>query len=211
MVKRMQAGRAGADRGLPDLYFSGDVEADGPIPGPYSMVSLGVSCVASFDGVQFERRDPRADTFYGELKPISKQWVPEALAVSGLTREHLIANGRRPQEAIPELAAWVRHVARGFTPVFVGYPLGFDWMFTYWYLVRFGNTPGKVNNSPFGHSAHLDMKSIYSVKAGAPVSRSTTRSMPEHLLAGRPLTHHPLEDAIDQGELFCNLMEWPGG
>jgi hypothetical protein len=27
----------------PDVYFSVDVEADGPIPGPYSMLSVGVA------------------------------------------------------------------------------------------------------------------------------------------------------------------------
>ena len=28
---------------LPELYVAVDVEADGPIPGPYSMISLGMA------------------------------------------------------------------------------------------------------------------------------------------------------------------------
>ena len=53
-----------------------DVEADGPIPGLYSMISFGAVIV-----------EPNLNkTFYGELKPISGKWVPEALAVSGFSR-----------------------------------------------------------------------------------------------------------------------------
>ncbi|HKD36799.1 MAG TPA: hypothetical protein VKB78_08355 [Pirellulales bacterium] len=54
-----------------------DVEADGPIPGDYSMVSFGAIVV-----------EPALDkAFYGKLKPISEKWIPEALEVSGFTRE----------------------------------------------------------------------------------------------------------------------------
>jgi hypothetical protein len=65
----------------PDLYISGDVEADGPIPGPYSMLSFGLCVAGRFDGERFEAVDPTANTFYAELRPISAEAVPEALAV----------------------------------------------------------------------------------------------------------------------------------
>jgi hypothetical protein len=210
MVTSTQEGQPHAKRrDLPDLYFSCDVEADGPIPGPYSMASIGLSCVASYDGDRFQRRDPRADTFYRELQPISERWLPDALAVSGLTREHLFANGQPPELAMPELAAWVRQVARGFNPVFVAYPLGFDWMFTYWYLVQYGTTPGKIDNSPFSFSQHLDVKTLYATKARLTVGRAVRAGIPEHLRSSSPHTHNALDDAIEQGETFCNLMEWP--
>jgi hypothetical protein len=47
-----------------------DVESDGPIPGDYSMVCFGAIVV--------EPTLQRA--FYGQLKPISEKWIPEALA-----------------------------------------------------------------------------------------------------------------------------------
>ena len=53
-----------------DVYISADVETDGPIPGRYSMLSFGMALAARFDGDRFERTDPRAQTFYRELKPI---------------------------------------------------------------------------------------------------------------------------------------------
>ena len=196
---------------LTDLYFSCDVETDGPVPGPYSLVSIGMSVVASFDGETFTRRDPREHTFYAKLKPISETWDPEALAISGFTREHLLDDGERAQDVFPRLAAWVRETSAGSKPVFVAYPLGFDWMFAYHYFNQYGGpTPGVIENSPFGFSSALDMKSLYAAKANAPVSRSSKRSMPKHLFGSAPHTHNALDDAIEQGELFCNLMEWGG-
>lgn len=58
-------------------YVMVDVESDGPIPGDYSMVCFGAIIV-----------EPTLEkTFYGQLNPISEQWKPEALAVSGFSRE----------------------------------------------------------------------------------------------------------------------------
>jgi len=54
-----------------------DVESDGPIPGDYSMVSFGAVIVEPL----------LARTFYGKVRPISEKWIPEALAVSGHSRE----------------------------------------------------------------------------------------------------------------------------
>ena len=62
-------------------YFMVDIEADGPIPGDYSMVCFGAIIV-----------EPTLDrTFYGQLNPISEAWIPEALAVSGFSREETLA------------------------------------------------------------------------------------------------------------------------
>ncbi|RKS67688.1 hypothetical protein BZB76_6894, partial [Actinomadura pelletieri DSM 43383] len=91
------------------------------------------------------------------------------------------------------------------SPVLVAYPLGYDWMFLYWYWMRFTNT-----GSPFGHSRHLDLKSLYAAKANTMVTRSTKRQMPAELLSTRPHTHNALDDAIEQAELFHNLVRWAG-
>ncbi len=108
-----------------DLYFSVDVEADGPIPGEYSMLSFGLALAGGFDGEQFHKLDPSACTFYAELAPISEHWMPEALAVSSLDRDRLVHEGRNPSEAMEEAGAWVREQARDQRPVLVGFPLVF--------------------------------------------------------------------------------------
>lgn len=188
-----------------EAYFSVDVEADGPIPGPYSMLSFGMAECGAFAGGSFTAVDPSARTFYAELKPISDTYDAQALAVSGLDRDRLATEGREPAEAMSAAGAWVARTAAGATPVLVAYPLGFDWMWLYWYFVRFADA-----GSPFGHSRHLDMKTLYATKAGVPVARSTKGQMPAGLRSRRPHTHNALDDAIEQAELFQNLIAWTG-
>ncbi|MGP4023607.1 exonuclease [Actinomadura sp. 3N407] len=187
-----------------EFYVSVDVEADGPIPGPYSMLSFGMAVCGTFDGTRFTAHDPSERTFYAELKPISDDFDPKALEVSGLDRGRLAREGRDPEEAMHAAAAWVKTVADGALPVLVAYPLAYDWMWLYWYWMRF------TSRSPFGHSRHLDMKSLYAAKAGAMVAESTKRQMPAALLSGRPHTHNALDDALEQAELFQNLFRWDG-
>ena len=62
-------------------YVIVDVESDGPIPGDFSMICLG----AVIAEPALNRK------FYGELRPISQQWIPEDLAISGFGREITLA------------------------------------------------------------------------------------------------------------------------
>ncbi|MFD9353556.1 3'-5' exoribonuclease domain-containing protein [Streptomyces sp. NPDC060031] len=191
----------------PSLYISVDIEADGPIPGPYSMISFGAAVAGRQDGASYTAADPERDTFYRELRPISAEYVPAALAVSGLDRDRLASEGAEPAAAMAEFRAWVREVSAGAQPVMCGYPASFDWTFLYWYLMRFGG------DSPFGHSGCLDMKTLYATKAGVPLRAAVKGRMPRELLSRRPHTHHALDDAIEQADLMSNLMLWtpPGG
>lgn len=193
-----------ARRIKPSLYISLDIEADGPIPGPYSMLSFGAAVAGVQDADGFTPADPEQQTFYRELRPISAEFVPEALAVSGLDRERLRTEGAEPAVALQEFSAWVREVGAGAQPVMCGYPAAYDWMFLYWYLIRF------TGASPFGHSGCLDMKTLYATKAGLPLRAVAKRTMPRELLSTRRHTHHALDDAIEQAELFAHLMAWPG-
>ncbi|MER5195178.1 3'-5' exoribonuclease domain-containing protein [Streptomyces sp. NPDC002755] len=188
----------------PSLYISVDVEADGPIPGPYSLLSLGAAVAGRQDADGFTAADPTRQTFYRELRPISDEFVPEALAVSGLDRGRLAKEGLEPALALAQFTRWVREVSADAQPVMCGYPASYDWTFLYWYLIRF------TGESPFGHSGCLDMKTLYATKAGLPLRAVAKRTMPAHLLSRRPHTHHALDDAVEQAELLANLMAWPG-
>jgi hypothetical protein len=105
-----------------DVYISIDIEADGPIPGPFSMLSLGMAVAGTFDGQTFEPRDPAADTFYREFRPISDDYEAEALAVSGLDREALKSEGADPSVAMTCAAQWVKSASGRARPVAVAYP-----------------------------------------------------------------------------------------
>src|SRR5213083_1257640 len=109
-----------------DVYFSADVETDGPIPGPYSMLSFALVYAGRFDGIQFQRPSNFDDAFYRELKPISNDYQPEALRVNGLDRDRLCREGASPETAMAEASDWVNRIAGQCRPVLVAYPLSFD-------------------------------------------------------------------------------------
>lgn len=187
----------------PDLYISADVETDGPIPGSFSLLSFGLAAVGRYDGVYFERWQPHELTFYRELAPVTDRFEREAMAVNGLDREYLRREGVAPATAMREAAEWVRELSTGYRPVLVAYPVAFDWAFLYWYFETFA-----PNGSPFGHSSCLDIRTHYQALAGTVFDRSGKTMMPPFLQPKAPHTHNALDDAVEQGELFANLLEW---
>ncbi len=187
-----------------DVYISADIESDGPIPGRYSMLSFGLAVAGRFDGRTFAPADAAAATFYRELRPVSEEFDPRAVAVTGLDRARLAAEGADPDAAMADAAAWVSAQAGGDRPVMVGYPIVFDWMFMHWYFVRY------LGRSPFGFSGALDMKTIYQQKARVPLDRAGRDDLPAVLRSSREHTHNACDDAIEQAEIFARLFEWPG-
>jgi DNA polymerase III epsilon subunit-like protein len=188
--------------GTSDIYISADIESDGPVPGSYSMLSLALVAVGSFDGEHFVRFDPHADSGYWELQPISERFDPEALSINGLDRERLRHEGTPPAEAMREADRWVRDIADGRRAVLVAYPAAFDWSFVHWYFSSF------LGESPFGHGTCIDIRSLYIGATGSTYSESSKSRLPLELLPRSAHTHNALDDAIEQGELFCNLFEW---
>lgn len=186
-----------------DLYVSADIEADGPIPGVYSMLSFGLAVAGSFDGATFTRLDPESATFYRELRPITDRWDPEYLAAAHLDRELLVREGADPAHTMTEAATWVRELAGHRKPVLVAWPLAFDWSFLYWYFERF-----RAAGSPFGFDSCLDMKTMYQQKAGVVTDLVAKRRMPPSVMPARRHTHHALADALEQAEMFANLFTW---
>jgi hypothetical protein len=89
-----------------DLYISADIEADGPIPGAYSMLAFGLAVAGRFDGRSFEARDPSATTLYRELRPISENIDPDALRLASLDRRRLEGFTKRPAYGGSLLSTW---------------------------------------------------------------------------------------------------------
>lgn len=185
----------------PDIYFSVDVESDGPIPGQFSMLSFALVAVATFDGEEFVRLDPHAASRYWELQPISDRFEPEALTVNRLDRARLQREGVPPEHAMRDADRWVRDLAAGRRAVVVAYPAAFDWCFLHWYFSTFTGT------SPFGHGSCVDIRSLYMGAFGSTYGMSSKSHIPAELLPEAEHTHNALDDAIEQGELFGNLFE----
>src|ERR1700693_1893631 len=85
-----------------DAYFSADVETDGPIPGPFSILSFALVYAGSFDGRHFQRPENYSQTPYREVEPISENFEPEALRINGLDRPRLCVEGEPPEKAMTE-------------------------------------------------------------------------------------------------------------
>jgi hypothetical protein len=93
--------------------------------------------------------------------------------------------------------AWLKTLPA--RPVFVGYPAVFDFMFVYWYLIRF------TGESPFSYSA-LDIKSYAMALLGKGYRETVKKNMPREWFDPIRHSHVALDDAIEQGALFCNML-----
>ncbi len=190
---------------LRDVYFSADVETDGPIPGTYSMLSFALVYAGSFDGEEFRAPAEFDLAFYRELRPISDKFQPEALQVNGLDRRGLVGHGTDPAEAMDDAASWIARVAGGGRPVLVAYPLSFDWAWLYWYFVSFA-----AAGSPFQHSQCFDLKTAFAVKAHIPIAAAGRSQIPPALAPAAAYTHNAKDDAIAQAQIFAKVFRWEG-
>ncbi|WZP00698.1 3'-5' exoribonuclease [Isosphaeraceae bacterium EP7] len=178
---------------MSEIYVSTDVETDGPIPGPHSILSFG-SAAYTADKQLVATFEANLNTLPGaQGHPETMAWwqtQPEAWA-------ECRRDPRDPQEAMKAYVAWLKGLPG--KPVFVGYPAGFDFLFVYWYLIRF------AGESPFSFSA-LDIKTFAMASLGTSYRETAKRRMPKHWFDDPPHTHKALDDAIEQGALFCNIL-----
>jgi hypothetical protein len=187
---------------MPEVYVSTDVEADGPIPGPHSMLSFASAAYAPDQTL--------LGTFTANLLPLpGAAGHPETMAWWQAHPEAWAAAREDPQDPaaiLPAYARWVK--ALPGRPVFVAYPAGFDFLFVYWYLIRF------AGESPFSFSA-LDVKTYAMALLRTEYGQATKRNMPRRWFDPLPHTHRALDDAVEQGALFCNMLaenaRRPGG
>ena len=158
-----------------------DIEADGPIPGDYSMVCFGAIVV----------EPSSTKTFYGKLKPASEKWDPEALKVSGFTRDQTLTFDA-PKTVMESFDKWIAENSKG-RPIFISDNNGFDWMFVCWYFWHF------LGENPFGYNSH-NLNSLYKGLEKDLYSKFD-------FLRKRNLTHDALEDAKDNAKIFHELRK----
>jgi DNA polymerase III epsilon subunit-like protein len=162
-------------------YVMVDIESDGPIPGDYSMVCFGAVIVEP--GLK--------RTFYGKLKPISEKFIPEALAVSGFSREECLGFAE-PAAVMEQFREWLKLECKG-RAIFISDNNGFDWQFINWYFHHF------LGSNPFGHSS-TNLGSLYKG-----LVKDTFVNF-KHLRETAH-THNPVDDAIGNAEALLKLKD----
>lgn len=172
-----------------EAYVCVDIESAGPIPGDYSLLSIGACTI-------FEPQQ----TFYIELQPINQNATEEAASVHKLSFERLMLEGIPPVEALTRFEAWLANEAVPHQqPLFVAFNAAFDWMFVNYYFNHY------LGHNPFGHTA-IDIKAFYMGMAGALWSQTSWREISLKYMTELHLTHHALQDALDQAELFKKML-----
>lgn len=187
------------------IYLSLDVEASGPFPGLYSLLSIGaLPVVRTKTGSWFL---DRTNTFYVEIKPMEGAGELEAaMNIHGLTREHLLENGEEPYAAMKSFGEYLRRLRRKHKKVIpAAWPSSFDAPYVGWYFQRF------LGSNPMGWLAF----DIPSYALG--VFRCGRRELRDKMKAvglekpGNPHPHHALHDAIEQGETLVALLNYSTG
>ncbi len=170
---------------MSEHYISVDVETAGPIPGEYSLLTIGACTV-----------DDDSKTFQAQLRPLNGNAVPEAMQVTGLSLETLARDGQAPETAMGAFASWIAETTpKDAKPVFVGLNAPFDWSFINYYFVRF------TGSNPFGYTA-LDIKALYMGATGCMWAQTGSSQIAKRLHPKKKGTHDALEDALYQAELF---------
>jgi len=161
-----------------------DVEADGPIPAEYSMVCFGA--------VVFD--ETLTKSFYGQTRPVSDRFVPEALAISGFSREQHLAFDE-PKIVMEEFDTWLEEQSTG-RPVFVSDNLAFDWQFINYYFHRF------LGRNPFGFSG----RRIGDIYAGLVKDAHRATEWKKYRITKH--THNPVDDARGNAEALKKFREF---
>jgi Exonuclease len=168
------------------IYIMVDVEADGPCPGLYSMIRFGAIVV-----------EPSLNrTFDGFLAPIADNWLPEALAVSGFTRESTLSFETAPI-TMGRFNRWLNTIATAEQSDsylrFVADNNGFDWQFINWYFWKY------LGHNPFGYSS-MNLNSLFNGMKG------DLRASFKHLRRTKH-DHNPVNDAKGNAEAMLVMLK----
>ena len=161
--------------------FVVDVESDGGLLGDNSMVCFGV----------VKLTQELDTTFYGKTRPLSKYYEPDALAVSGFSREEH-EQFDDPQEVMERFEKWLKENSKG-KPILISDNNGYDASWINYYFLRY------IGKNPFGWSSRRIGDLYCGMKmdmwAGWKKLRTTKH------------THHPVDDAMGNAEALLKMKE----
>ncbi len=172
-----------------ETYISVDVETAGPIPGAYSLLSIGACVVGNND-----------EEFYTEVQPINDAYIPAAIEVVGKSLDEFARSGRAPEKAMIFFREWIKKISSDTSPIFVGFNAPFDWSFINWYFHTY------LGENPFGISG-IDIKSFYMGMSGCTWKDTKSSHIPAKFKGRSSHTHNALDDAKEQAEMFDLMLK----
>ncbi|HVV68294.1 MAG TPA: 3'-5' exoribonuclease [Gammaproteobacteria bacterium] len=179
---------------LPEIYVSTDIETDGWTPGKNSMLSLGSAA--------FLADKTLLDTFTVNLETLPNAvqepatlhwWNTQPVAFEACRRDC-----QPPATAMQKYQRWLKQLPGKI--IFVAYPAAFDFNFVNYYLQRF------VGENPFGFAV-IDIRSYVMGMQNLPYRKAGKNHYPAEWFDNLPHTHIALDDALEQGSLFCNILK----
>lgn len=172
-----------------EFYIVVDIEASGPSPDLYAMLSLGAATISK-----------PVQTFYREFQPDSDLYKDDSLKISGLSMQFLAEEGSEPKQTLLQFSEWIQDVTpNGKKAIFTAFNAPFDWMFINTYFHRY------LGYNPFGHKA-LDIKALFMGFHRVPFLETSHYQICEHYGMQSSLSHHALEDAVQEAQILENLL-----
>lgn len=188
---------------LDALYISIDVESDGPTPGVNNLLSVGA--------VAFYNQEPQ-ETFEANLDLLPYCAPNETTmrdfwnknekhkALYQQTRENTVGHIKFAQMFVDFCERQV--VNSKHHVVFVAAPASYDHKWIDYELQTF------YRYNPFGHSQCLDMRSVVFGRMDLPFYKVGKRQYPKEWFPEQKHTHVAVEDALEQGQMFMNMIKW---
>lgn len=164
-------------------YFCVDVEADGELVGMHSIVCFGAVKVSD-----------QTKTFYGKIKPLTDQYRPDALAISGFSREEH-EQFDDPYKVMIDFEEWLLENSDG-KPTFISDNLAFDWQWINWYFHKY------CGRNIFGFSG----RRIGDLYCGI-VKDASKNSEWKKLYRKTKHTHNPVDDAMGNAEALITFRD----
>jgi hypothetical protein len=165
-----------------NMIYVVDVEADGPIPGDYSLLWIGAVALDTLE------------TFNVKLQPLPHASVsPEALNATGLDRKDFEENGKSPDIAMNEFYSWIQNTNKKGRPTLFSDNNQFDGMFIAWYFHHF------LKHNPFSYSSRRIGDLYCGLKKDLFANWKHLRQTAH--------THNPVEDAMGNAEALKWILE----
>lgn len=161
-------------------YIVVDVESDGPLLGANSMVCFGA--------VYVDKAGKLDKNFYGQTAPISEVFSPEALAISGFSREEH-EKFSHPFVVMQDFRVWLSQFNK---PTLISDNNGYDASWMNYYFYRF------IGSNPFGWSSRR-IGDMFCGFMNDGKYRWKKHRKTEH-------THNPVDDAKGNAEALLYLV-----